>query len=354
MNITFLIGNGFDIGLGLASSFKDFFPIYFAKSLRKDPRIKQLSEHISDDEDTWSYFERQMGQYTAEFNIESARDFIDQLNDFTSEFMSYMRSQEERLSFSSERSISATMQKALTDFFAPSVLPVGSAIQIASIFERSASEEHKYHFVSFNYTDALQNCLKTINNGVVATRQYGSVARKDTLGKLVHVHGTIAQFPIMGVNDTSQIANQSLATSSSFADRLIKPQINRRLRMNFDAQAKEVINSSKILCIYGMSLGSTDRDWWDHVIKWLYGDTSRQLIVFLHDPQYNPSIPQNWIDKEDEIINLFVQYCKNPSIAVDKLRNRIHIAINQNLFSTNLTEESDKVYADALSRHQLI
>ena len=46
MNITFLIGNGFDVGLGMKSRFKDFFPIYKEKSQNKEPRIKYLSDSI--------------------------------------------------------------------------------------------------------------------------------------------------------------------------------------------------------------------------------------------------------------------------------------------------------------------
>ena len=62
------------------TSFKDFYPFY---SLHKDPQIKLLSEHIPGNYDICSYFEMQMGQATAEFSIESAHDFIDPLNDFT-------------------------------------------------------------------------------------------------------------------------------------------------------------------------------------------------------------------------------------------------------------------------------
>ena len=56
MNITFLIGNGFDVGMGMESKFKDFFPIYEAKSLNKEDRIKKLSQEIGNDYDTWADF----------------------------------------------------------------------------------------------------------------------------------------------------------------------------------------------------------------------------------------------------------------------------------------------------------
>lgn len=36
MNITFLIGNGFDVGMGMKSRFSDFFPKYCADSIDKE------------------------------------------------------------------------------------------------------------------------------------------------------------------------------------------------------------------------------------------------------------------------------------------------------------------------------
>ena len=63
MIITFMIGNGFDVGLGMRSRFKDFFPVYLANSVSKEDDIKQLSEKIGDHYDTWADFELQMGRW---------------------------------------------------------------------------------------------------------------------------------------------------------------------------------------------------------------------------------------------------------------------------------------------------
>ena len=52
MNITLLIGNGFNIGVGMKSKFKDFFPIYKDKFVKKPVHIKQLSENIKGNYDT--------------------------------------------------------------------------------------------------------------------------------------------------------------------------------------------------------------------------------------------------------------------------------------------------------------
>lgn len=353
MNITFMIGNGFDIGLGMATSFKQFFPVYCAKSLNKDSSIKQLSEEILDDEDAWSYFEKQLGQYAEKFDDKSKGIFFSQLNDFTSEFITYLRGQEGRLSFDNKQLISKTLVHALTGFYKNGNLHTDSEDCIETIFRKTAGDAHVYNFISFNYTNTLQLCLETLEDGVVNTRKYSNATRIDKIGKVINVHGTKDSFPIMGVNDVSQIANEQLATTSSFANRLVKPQINTRLRMNNAGRAIDILNNSRIICIYGMSLGETDKDWWDRVVTWLHNDAARQLVIFNYDDKYSTSLPMNWLDKEDEILELLTLYNKNKGISVDKLRSRIHIAVHKNIFEMQLTEKSDQIYEEAMKQLQM-
>lgn len=348
-----MIGNGFDIGLGMATSFKQFFPVYCAKSLNKDSSIKQLSEEIFDDEDAWSYFEKQLGQYAEKFDDKSKGIFFSQLNDFTSEFITYLRGQEGRLSFDNKQLISKTLVHALTGFYKNGNLHTDSEDCIETIFRKTAGDAHVYNFISFNYTNTLQLCLETLEDGVVNTRKYSNATRIDKIGKVINVHGTKDSFPIMGVNDVSQIANEQLATTSSFANRLVKPQINTRLRMNNAGRAIDILNNSRIICIYGMSLGETDKDWWDRVVTWLHNDAARQLVIFNYDDKYSTSLPMNWLDKEDEILELLTLYNKNKGISVDKLRSRIHIAVHKNIFEMQLTEKSDQIYEEAMKQLQM-
>lgn len=346
-----MIGNGFDMGLGMATSFKQFFPVYRAKSLDKEENIKQLSQSITDDEEAWSYFEKQLGVYTSEFDEETSVNFKHQVNDFTSEFIAYLRLQEERLSFDDEQVISKTISNALTSFYKDGNLPTESYSCISQLFQNNVYDEHRYNFISFNYTDSLQKCLGCLKDNIVATRKLSSSTTKtDRIGIVVNVHGTKDGYPIMGVNDKTQIANKELAENKSFTDRLIKPQLNSRLRMNNEGQAINVLNSSKIICIYGMSLGETDRDWWDRVITWLHNDSSRQLVIFNYDDKYSTSLPTNWLDKEDGIIEQLTSYNKNKDINVDNLRSRIHIAVHKNIFSMPLTKKSDEINEMAMEQ----
>lgn len=42
MNITFFIGNGFDVGMGLHSKFSDYFPRYIEESANKNKIIRRF------------------------------------------------------------------------------------------------------------------------------------------------------------------------------------------------------------------------------------------------------------------------------------------------------------------------
>lgn len=352
MNITFMIGNGFDIGLGMATSFKEFFPIYCAKSLDKDDTIKQLAESITADEDAWSYFEKQLGKYTEKFDDDTVGNFCAQLNDFTSEFIKYLRGQEELLSFDDEQLILKTLKDALTSFYKNGNLPTNSAACIEKVFQNASGDEHRYNFISFNYSNALQRCLAVFKDNVVTIRKHGSGTRSDKIGTVVNVHGTKDNFPIMGVNDVSQITNKQLASSTLLINRLVKPQINTRLRMNNAGRALDVLNSSRIICVYGMSLGETDRDWWDYVITWLHADSGRQLVIFNYDDKYSTSLPMNWLDKEDSILKQLASHNKNKSISVEKLSGRIHIAVHKNIFAMPLTDKVRLIYDEAIKQLQ--
>ena len=128
---------------------------------------------------------------------------------------------------------------------------------------------------------------------------------------------------------------------------------NTRLRMNNAGRAIDILNNSRIICIYGMSLGETDKDWWDRVVTWLHNDAARQLVIFNYDDKYSTSLPMNWLDKEDEILELLTLYNKNKGISVDKLRSRIHIAVHKNIFEMQLTEKSDQIYEEAMKQLQM-
>ena len=66
MNITFLIGNGFDRNLGLKTAYSDFVSYYKGLDTTDETLIK-FHEHINENEELWSSAEEEIGKYTKEF-----------------------------------------------------------------------------------------------------------------------------------------------------------------------------------------------------------------------------------------------------------------------------------------------
>ena len=66
MNITFLIGNGFDRNLGLETTYSDFVKEY-KKTNGSTETLKEFRAYIKDNEELWSTAEVALGEYTGQF-----------------------------------------------------------------------------------------------------------------------------------------------------------------------------------------------------------------------------------------------------------------------------------------------
>ena len=73
MRTVYLIGNGFDINLGLPTKYTDFYRYYLGLDRSNDSKnVSKLKEHLSQclssKEKYWSDLEEAMGRYTTELN----------------------------------------------------------------------------------------------------------------------------------------------------------------------------------------------------------------------------------------------------------------------------------------------
>jgi abortive infection AbiH-like protein len=72
MNVLFFIGNGFDLNLGLKTSYADFYK-YYTKIISKSSAVNRLKNEISGDLKDWSDLELSLGKYTEK--IKSVTEF---------------------------------------------------------------------------------------------------------------------------------------------------------------------------------------------------------------------------------------------------------------------------------------
>ena len=76
MNITFLLGNGFDIGLGLKSGYKSFYP-YFVDKANDDNLIRQaIEKEKKDNYSTWADLEEALGRFTHNISLDQRQKFV--------------------------------------------------------------------------------------------------------------------------------------------------------------------------------------------------------------------------------------------------------------------------------------
>lgn len=338
MNITFMIGNGFDIGLGLRSKFSDYFPIYINESKGKNGTLSALAHEIEMNQEEWSYFEKKMGEYADKFTLKTQKDYLAQFKDFEVNFIKYLRQEENMLTYDKAR-ILQVFEKALLNFYRQDILSPGSSEIISNQFMRYNQDHRNFNFISFNYTDSLEKCLSVFPDGIIARRRINSSEYLNKIGTIVHIHGTKTNLPIMGVNDISQIKNPELAKDNRFAKYIVKPLNIKANRTNNDKVAVDLIKNSQIICIYGMSLGETDKKWWEQLLGWLSADGGRQLVIFIYDEKFTTTSQFDKLDKEDYIVDILNEYAQSEKVDVELLRDRIHIAIHKNIFSLNLRKD---------------
>lgn len=349
MNITFLIGNGFDVGVGMNSRFSDFFPIYRALSLDKPETFQKFAMDINANEEKWSYFEKQLGEYTINFSKETTNILIEQIKDFEQAFIEYITNQEELLSYDDIETISKVFLNALLNYYRHNNLPVESSEAIERLYEQTVSTQHIYNFIVFNYTYIFENCIKCFDKKIVCKRKVGRDEITDKIGKIVHVHGYKDFYPIMGLNDEGQIANKELAKDKKIQRFLIKPQINKALRMKYDNESLDLIKKSSIICVYGMSLGETDKKWWAAILDRLNSNDGCQLVIFDYDDNYRPTSPYDWLDKEDSIMDKLFSYSTG-NYNFEEMRTRIHIAVNKTIFKVDLMKKHNDMMDSVLAK----
>ena len=88
MKTLYIIGNGFDLNLGLKTSYKDFYQHYMSvESTTKS--IADLKDSISMDYSSWSDLELALGQYTIE--LKTLDEFDEVFEDIGAQLGVYLK-----------------------------------------------------------------------------------------------------------------------------------------------------------------------------------------------------------------------------------------------------------------------
>ena len=319
MNVTFLIGNGFDLGLGLKTKYSHFYETYL-KDRDNDDNILRFKEDIASNIKNWSDFEKEFGKYSLE--CETADVYLTRFEDFVEKFNHYLRLEVYRANHWDEKKIFDSMTSGFENFYK------NGKIVDEELLEKTlnkGSEKIIFNFITYNYTKCLDKCLEIIKSMITNDSWF-------SIGEIVHVHGYVDENMIMGVNDSDQIENKGFASLRAVQNEVVKPSENKAMKMNYDVNALRLINSSNIVCVYGMSLGDTDKKWWNAISHLIYNGSNKHLILFIDNDKYRKEFPHTWTKAINAAEERFLSFSTLNNSQKESIRDRIHYQINNHIF----------------------
>ena len=206
------------------------------------------------------------------------------------------------------------------------------------------------NFICFNYTATLDNYISIAKKTqtTVGSHKNGAQTINHVINQICHVHGTVNGEMVLGVNDESQIAKPEIFDCENgdlYKSIVIKRPTNESYLENTDSKAFQIISNSHLIYVYGMSVGDTDKLWWDRLCSWLAANTERHLILHTH------SMPEKSVVQiEYKVAERTARrnFTKNSSLNANRkidIESRIHIT-NENIFG-GMAQLADKTFSNA-------
>ena len=345
MQITFLVGNGFDMASGIDTSYGAFYKWYCDQPSEKE-HINTFKKEIKDDikkgGKNWADFELGLGQYTKRFTVEKATDFLECYEDAHEMIIKFLEEQKSKFDLDGiTEDDFAAFRNGLINFYQD--LNPQEINTFNSILEADKGNNITINFLSFNYTNTLNRIINELSKS--SLKQWNannSIRKMEVNKKIIHMHGTSTEYPILGVDNASQIANQDLLSIPNFAEIMIKPQSVNAIGQLWHNEAQATISKSTIIGVFGMSLGESDAKWWTTIIKWLKENAARHLIVYWYtkNPPNGISVFRKLEETKKAKDTLYKYFDLSPS-DIKNIESRIHIAINtKNVLNINLRTKS--------------
>lgn len=337
MDITFLVGNGFDLSLGHKTSYKDFYEYYLQQPNNPghEDAISRLKASINEDRKKgykdWSDFEIGLGISSKSFSLDEVNEYVDACSDAIQYMNDYLSNlpRKNTIDAMSEKQWDIA-RKNLCNFFLDARGEDKALFSRLRHDEQDHGLESRFHFISFNYTNFLDEYIAKMAQKPLETWKHSSGERKHILDSDVfHVHGQLNDFPIVGVSDARQILNQSLLKSSYLRQTLIKPNGIAEIRSTRYSEAKATIDKSRIICLLGLSLGDSDEHWWYYVNKWLKNDQNRHLFIFEHtDNPPNNTVIADYFQKRRNVAYRLLKQSDFSDEEKESLLSRIYVVFN--------------------------
>ena len=274
MNITYVIGNGFDLNLGLPTDYFHFYEYYCKQSSASDT-IQRLKDNINQYiNSNWVDLEIGLGKYTSK--VSSADEFAEAYLDLNNHIIRYMSAVDD---LADSILSDGLKDKIITDLLYPElalrseygriITDVKQANQITPILNI------RVDILSFNYTLTLEK---------LKIAQEFKTKKTDLLscsfGGTTHIHRTIKDRGVwLGVDNGAQIEKDSLRNDMLIRQLLVKPYDISSFGNALFSGVERIINSSDLICVFGSSMGVTDSSWWRIIGKHMISSECKLLYI---------------------------------------------------------------------------
>lgn len=340
MNIVILFGNGLDLGVGLKTAYPDFY-MYLMERAKSDSDLAENSIYKILDKDVknnnvnlWSDFECRLGTITEEFNdsmktqLDDDKIYIDQC------LKDYLKKENEKINtFHIDGKIS--LQKAIPEIC--KCITPDNTDKVTSILSKHRSEAYSLFAISFNYTDIVKKVFSLARDAIfhekIASYPSGSGIY---LNPPFYLHGNLLDGDmIIGVNDSSQIKNSSYADDELVQNALIKSELQKQSGQQRIKQFKELIEQSNLICIYGLSIGASDKEYWRLIKERLLKDDSL-LIIYWHVEASKVAHIRLKTRVTNQVKNTFFRNSDANEEEIKIIGNKIVVEINHDIFSKDV------------------
>lgn len=329
MNITFFIGNGFDINMQLKTSYKDFYNHYLnLQTSSNDILVDSIMEYP----DKWSDLELGLGEFLEKLDRDRVDDFLESKYRMEYELSEYLRCQEETFTLLDDSKAAVEFKDKIVNFFQE--------------FSEEKKDEYRaclgetqqpidYCFVTFNYTNILDliicNCQQNLATFTRHSNKSGTYT--DRLIFPIHVHGTLQKDLILGLDSEDQINNEELKRMPDVANNLIKPFVNKRLGNKIIERIEKIIDQSRYICLYGLSIGDTDQFWWKYILSWLKRNEKNRLVIYAYLPGKLPISAHKRLSLEHQVREKFRKQSLCTPKDFSKVQDRIIVINNSRIFN---------------------
>lgn len=330
MNVTYIIGNGFDLNIGLQTKYEDFYHYYLDIKTKEEDVLylkKDLTEDIVNGTTTnWSNLEKRLGEYTE--RVKTPDKMISIFEDIADNLQDYIAKQVEYIPNTNETIISSLLND------------IGAPEQHFKRIDRGNIEHFYYLFnsspivniITLNYTPTLEKLLGYDENKPIAFPHNFFNNQSVTFRRICHIHHTLEDNILLGVNDETQIENEAFRTDQRLKEYMIKPETNKMLKDGIDEDCTNLINNTNVFVLFGVSMGETDRKWWELIAEHTINVNNSIILIC----EFNSKLKggRDLGANERYVKSKFISQTQTniPKEQEENLKSKIYVSINGNMF----------------------